>query len=179
MAGCCQPGICSQIRFFFVASLLGISLTFIMGCYYPGADIKTVIGAYLIAVNLLTLFTFWLDKVLAIEREWRVAEMALYVLNFLGGPIGALLAEDSFSACYAYQRSLQDNNRNGTNSTKPIRGLPDSQKTVYVVATGYQDNSSIVFLEKLPLAIVMKENASLEAEECAIVLTIKRASKLK
>eukprot|EP00795_Rhopilema_esculentum_P000698 gene698-10406_t len=71
--------------------MLGITLTFTIGCFASGADINHAMICYLIAWNIITLAAFCGDKKAAIENAWRVAEWALYLLTFLGGPVGGWL----------------------------------------------------------------------------------------
>eukprot|EP00795_Rhopilema_esculentum_P015546 gene15546-6810_t len=85
---CRGCGVCAQVCCVLMPGILGISLTFLIGCFAPGADIKIAMMSYLIVCNILTLFAFCGDKESAIEGAWRAAEKALYLMVFLGGPIG-------------------------------------------------------------------------------------------
>ena len=51
------------------------------------------VGAYLVAINLLTYAAFWSDKRAAIRREWRMPERRLLLMTALGGWIGALCGQ--------------------------------------------------------------------------------------
>jgi uncharacterized membrane protein YsdA (DUF1294 family) len=48
--------------------------------------------AFLLVVNLVTLFRFWEDKRRAVAGAWRVPESTLLGLAAIGGTPGALLA---------------------------------------------------------------------------------------
>ena len=48
------------------------------------------VGAYLVAINLLTYAAFWSDKRAAVRRERRFPERSLLLMTALGGWIGAL-----------------------------------------------------------------------------------------
>ena len=50
----------------------------------------------LVAVNLVTLHAFWLDKRRAIRGEWRISEASLLFLALVGGTPGAFLARRLF-----------------------------------------------------------------------------------
>ncbi|HEX9955533.1 MAG TPA: DUF1294 domain-containing protein [Allosphingosinicella sp.] len=52
--------------------------------------------AALVAVNLWTLWLFWIDKQRARSGEWRVPEENLLVLSAIGGTPGAFLARRLF-----------------------------------------------------------------------------------
>lgn len=54
---------------------------------------KTFITIYLIALNLAAFAAFAWDKRASIRGEWRVPEDRLLALAFLGGSIGAKLAQ--------------------------------------------------------------------------------------
>lgn len=47
---------------------------------------------YLIAINLLAILVYGLDKRRAIKNKWRVKELYLFLIAFLGGAIGSLMA---------------------------------------------------------------------------------------
>lgn len=46
---------------------------------------------YIIIVNIVSFFTFGLDKSKSKKNDWRISEMSLMVLALLGGAAGALL----------------------------------------------------------------------------------------
>ena len=89
----CGLGRCAQVFCILIPAILGITLTFTIGCFAPGADINHAIAImyYLIAWNIITLVAFSRDKKSAIENTWRIAEWALYLLVLLGGPVGGWL----------------------------------------------------------------------------------------
>ena len=47
---------------------------------------------WLICMNVLGAYLMYTDKINAIKREWRVKESTLFIVAFLGGAIGELLA---------------------------------------------------------------------------------------
>lgn len=49
-----------------------------------------------ISVNITTFFAYFVDKRAAIRHAWRVPENTLHILEFLGGWLGALLAQKIF-----------------------------------------------------------------------------------
>lgn len=50
-----------------------------------------------ISINLVTVFAYWVDKRAAVKRTWRVPEINLHTLEFLGGWSGALFAQKFFN----------------------------------------------------------------------------------
>ena len=46
---------------------------------------------YLIAINIVTLIVYGIDKVKAMKGKWRISEATLLILAVIGGSIGALL----------------------------------------------------------------------------------------
>ncbi|NLN83479.1 MAG: DUF1294 domain-containing protein [Firmicutes bacterium] len=53
--------------------------------------IKGIIYAY-IAINLLTIWMFFYDKVLAVKQKYRIKERTLWRLAQFGGAFGAMIA---------------------------------------------------------------------------------------
>ena len=51
---------------------------------------------HLVSINLVTLIAYGLDKRAAKKRTWRVSEAQLHTLEFLGGWIGAFIAQKIF-----------------------------------------------------------------------------------
>lgn len=49
-----------------------------------------------ISVNITTFVAYFVDKRAAIRHAWRVPENTLHILEFLGGWLGALLAQKIF-----------------------------------------------------------------------------------
>lgn len=45
---------------------------------------------YIVAINLITFFTMWLDKRKAKKGKWRIPENTLLILVILGGGIGGI-----------------------------------------------------------------------------------------
>lgn len=54
-------------------------------------NIAWALGVYLLALNLVTFFTYGWDKRKARQNQWRIPEHTLLVLAFVGGGVGALL----------------------------------------------------------------------------------------
>lgn len=50
----------------------------------------------IVTINLTTFVAYGVDKRAAIKKQWRVAENDLHMLEFLGGWIGAWLAQKIF-----------------------------------------------------------------------------------
>lgn len=50
----------------------------------------------LISINITTFVAYGFDKRAALRRTWRVPEKTLHTLEFLGGWVGALLAQKFF-----------------------------------------------------------------------------------
>ena len=46
---------------------------------------------YLIIINLVSLILYGLDKYKAIHNMWRIPEIVLILVSFLGGGIGSIL----------------------------------------------------------------------------------------
>lgn len=51
---------------------------------------------HLVSVNITTFVAYYLDKRAAVRHAWRVPENTLHTLEFLGGWLGALLAQKIF-----------------------------------------------------------------------------------
>lgn len=49
-----------------------------------------------ISINLVTVLAYWQDKRAAVRGAWRVPEITLHTLEFLGGWSGAFLAQKLF-----------------------------------------------------------------------------------
>ena len=52
--------------------------------------------AYLLLVNVVTFFTYGIDKYKANKGKWRISEATLLLMAFLGGSIGAGLGMKAF-----------------------------------------------------------------------------------
>lgn len=52
--------------------------------------------AYLLLVNVVTFFTYGIDKYKAKKGKWRISEATLLLMAFLGGSIGAGLGMKAF-----------------------------------------------------------------------------------
>ncbi len=55
------------------------------------SDVLTLLGLYLICVNLLGLIYFFIDKQKAKRQSWRTPEATLFTIALFGGSIGCLL----------------------------------------------------------------------------------------
>lgn len=55
------------------------------------SDVLTIIGLYIICVNLLGLIYFFVDKQKAKRQSWRTPEATLFTIALFGGSIGCLL----------------------------------------------------------------------------------------
>ena len=51
---------------------------------------------HLLSINIVTFFAYYHDKKAAVRGGWRVSEMNLHSLEFLGGWFGALVAQKLF-----------------------------------------------------------------------------------
>lgn len=50
------------------------------------------IAIYLLCINILACFLYWLDKYKAVRNQWRIRESVLFLVALLGGSVGALIA---------------------------------------------------------------------------------------
>lgn len=51
---------------------------------------------HLVSINITTMLAYYVDKRAAIRHAWRVPENTLHTLEFLGGWLGALIAQKLF-----------------------------------------------------------------------------------
>lgn len=56
----------------------------------------TLLGCYLLIVNLLAFFLYGIDKRKAAKGQWRISEGTLLGIAFIGGSIGAWIAMQLF-----------------------------------------------------------------------------------
>ena len=54
------------------------------------------ITIYLIVINLVTIIVFAVDKAKACANKWRIKELYLFLLSFVGGALGGIVAMDMF-----------------------------------------------------------------------------------
>lgn len=47
---------------------------------------------YIVGINLITYLFFWMDKVKAKRKSWRISEKTLFILSFIGGSLGGFVA---------------------------------------------------------------------------------------
>ncbi len=50
--------------------------------------VKTILGIYLIIINLAGIFVMWSDKQKAKKGAWRIKEKTLFLVALLGGALG-------------------------------------------------------------------------------------------
>lgn len=83
---------------FFFAYLIGevlVLTAFAVGGCYGSADVRLILGMYLLVSNILTALAFWIDKGVAAndfdDYDYpRTPEIVLFIMVFFGAPIGAL-----------------------------------------------------------------------------------------
>ena len=87
--------ICCCFSFLVVEILIFIA--FAVGGCYGSADVRLILGMYLLVSNILTALTFWIDKGVAANDlgfddydQIRTPEIVLFLMVFFGAPIGAL-----------------------------------------------------------------------------------------
>ena len=51
---------------------------------------------YLIIINIISFILYGLDKYKAINKKWRIPEMVLISISFLGGGIGSIIGMITF-----------------------------------------------------------------------------------
>ncbi len=81
-----------RITLWAVLLLAGLLLLPVMALYRRDLDFRWI-GAYVLVINL---FTYWLyarDKRRAREKEWRISEQTLHLVELLGGWPAAWLAQ--------------------------------------------------------------------------------------
>ncbi|EKE06701.1 MAG: hypothetical protein ACD_18C00302G0007 [uncultured bacterium] len=60
------------------------------------SKINLVLIVYFTLINLITFITFGIDKSKSINNARRVSEKTLWIMSFLGGSLGAMLAMKMF-----------------------------------------------------------------------------------
>ena len=89
-------------RFFILNSALIIGAAYFIETHYFTASVfsyKTImlfLVFQLISINVVTFIAYGVDKRAAVRGNWRVPEIQLHTLEFLGGWSGALLAQRLF-----------------------------------------------------------------------------------
>lgn len=100
-------------RFFILNSALIIGLAYFIETHYFRTSVfsyKTLllfVVFQLVTINFTTFWAYWIDKRAARKRAWRVSENNLHTLEFMGGWIGAYIAQKVFrhkSSKQSYQR---------------------------------------------------------------------------
>ena len=79
---------------FLIGEIL-LFLAFAVGGCYGSADVRLILGMYLLVSNILTALAFWIDKGVAAndfdDYDYsRILEIFLFMMVFFGAPIGAL-----------------------------------------------------------------------------------------
>lgn len=77
------------IIFLMVKGHIKTDLTF---AFWEFFGAHKIIIVYLLAINIVTLIAFAVDKIAAIEHRSRIRIVTLLALTFIGGSIGALIA---------------------------------------------------------------------------------------
>lgn len=77
------------IMFLMVKGHIKTDLTF---AFWEFFGAHKIIIVYLLAINIVTLIAFAVDKIAAIEHRSRIRIVTLLALAFIGGSIGALIA---------------------------------------------------------------------------------------
>ena len=89
-------------RFFILNSALIIGAAYFIETHYFTASVfsyKTImlfLVFQLISINVVTFIAYGVDKRAAVRGNWRVPEIQLHTLEFLGGWLGAYLAQMFF-----------------------------------------------------------------------------------
>lgn len=89
-------------RFFILNSALIVGAAYFIETHYFTASVfsyKTImlfLVFQLISINVVTFIAYGVDKRAAVRGNWRVPEIQLHTLEFLGGWLGAYLAQRFF-----------------------------------------------------------------------------------
>lgn len=89
-------------KFYMLHAAIVILLAYYVETHYFRASIfgtKTLLlflVFHLVSVNITTFVAYGLDKRAAVRHAWRVPENTLHALEFLGGWLGALIAQKLF-----------------------------------------------------------------------------------
>lgn len=81
------------VAYLFLKGQRGQELTFAFWEFFAANKFLIV---YLIAINVITLIAFGIDKINAIERRGRIRILTLLGLSFIGGSVGGLIAMYAF-----------------------------------------------------------------------------------
>jgi len=57
---------------------------------------QEILISYLIIINIVTFFTFLIDKIKSTRNSWRISEKCLWGLCLFGGSLGGLLSMKLF-----------------------------------------------------------------------------------
>ena len=55
-----------------------------------------IFNIYIISINIISFFTYMIDKRKSIKHEYRVPENVLLLLSLIGGAIGSLISMMTF-----------------------------------------------------------------------------------
>lgn len=100
-------------KFFILNSALIIGLAYWIETHWFRTSIFTYktlllfVVFQLVTINFTTFLAYWADKRAARKKTWRISENNLHTLEFMGGWIGAFLAQKIFkhkTAKVSYQR---------------------------------------------------------------------------
>jgi len=84
-----SSGVRTATRVYLLGSvLLATALVLVLRAHLPGMG---VLAAWLMAINVVALLVYCLDKLLATRQAVRVPEALLYALALAGGAVGAWL----------------------------------------------------------------------------------------
>lgn len=75
-----------------IAVSIAFLFCFFSALYYPLFGSPLFIAAYTV-LNLVTFAMYWIDKDAAMQQRWRIPEMTLHGLEFLGGWFGGFIAQ--------------------------------------------------------------------------------------
>lgn len=81
------------VAYLFFKGQKGQELTFSFWEFFAANKFLIV---YIIAINVITLVAFGIDKINAIERRGRIRMLTLLGLSFIGGSVGGLIAMYAF-----------------------------------------------------------------------------------
>ncbi|WP_022941469.1 DUF1294 domain-containing protein [Psychromonas hadalis] len=71
-----------------------IILSFLIGLQFTlNHQLPITLSYFYGAINLLTFYIYYLDKIAARKGHWRIKETQLHLLSLLGGWWGALIAQ--------------------------------------------------------------------------------------
>lgn len=90
-------------RFYMLNCALIIGIAYFLETHYFRTSLFTYktfllfIVFQIVSINFTTFIAYWVDKRAAQKRKWRVSEKDLHMLEFLGGWLGAYVAQKTFN----------------------------------------------------------------------------------